>query len=34
MIYILSLINKTVPDPYMDEIFHFPMTERYFAGNK
>ena len=34
MIYIMGLINKIVPDPYMDEIFHFPMTERYFSGKQ
>ena len=34
MVYIMNLINKIVPDPYMDEIFHYPMTERYYAGNK
>lgn len=32
MIYIMIQINREVPSPYMDEIFHFPMTERYFAG--
>ena len=32
MIYFMTQINREVPSPYMDEIFHFPMTERYFAG--
>ena len=25
-------MNKEVSEPYMDEIFHYPMTERYFEG--
>lgn len=33
-LYVIVMINmnKTVPQPYMDEIFHYPMTERYFEG--
>ena len=27
------LIHKTIPDPYMDEIFHFPQTKTYCLGN-
>ena len=27
-------MNKDVPEPYMDEIFHYPMTKRYFEGKE
>ena len=26
-------MNREVTTPYMDEIFHFPMTVRYFNGS-
>ncbi|KAL7683734.1 putative alpha-2-glucosyltransferase Alg10 [Plasmopara halstedii] len=29
---ILSAVNKTVPDAYMDEIFHIPQAQKYCAG--
>lgn len=29
---IMIKMNKDVTEPYMDEIFHFPMTQRYFNG--
>lgn len=28
-----TLVNQTVPDPYMDEIFHVPQAQAYCAGN-
>ena len=28
-----DLVNKTVPEPYMDEIFHIPQVQQYCAGN-
>ena len=28
-----DLINRNVPEPYMDEIFHIPQAQRYCAGN-
>lgn len=28
----VTKMNQLVPDPYMDEIFHYPMTKRYFEG--
>ncbi|KAL1932843.1 hypothetical protein VTP01DRAFT_8521 [Rhizomucor pusillus] len=28
-----SLINRNVPEPYMDEIFHIPQAQRYCAGD-
>lgn len=31
-VYTMKLINTHVPDAYMDEIFHYPMTQRYFNG--
>ena len=30
---VLALINTTVPDPYMDEVFHVPQAEKYCSGN-
>lgn len=27
------LVNKIVPDPYMDEIFHIPQAQRYCKGD-
>lgn len=26
-------VSQAVPQPYMDEIFHIPQTQRYFLGN-
>ena len=26
-------VNAVVPTPYMDEVFHYPMTVHYFRGN-
>ena len=33
-LYVMGMrnMNTYVPEPYMDEIFHYPMTERYFEG--
>lgn len=33
-LYVMVMMNMNtyVPEPYMDEIFHYPMTERYFEG--
>ena len=28
-----GLVERNVPDPYMDEIFHIPQAQRYCAGN-
>ena len=28
-----ELVDKNVPAPYMDEIFHIPQAQRYCAGN-
>jgi len=28
-----TLVNQTVPSPYMDEIFHVPQAQAYCAGN-
>ena len=28
-----TLVQKHVPEPYMDEIFHIPQARRYCAGN-
>ena len=28
-----DLVNKTVVEPYMDEIFHIPQAQRYCDGN-
>ena len=28
-----ELVEKNVPEPYMDEIFHIPQAQRYCAGN-
>ncbi|KAK9478091.1 alpha-2-glucosyltransferase Alg10 [Lipomyces japonicus] len=30
---IFAYINKQIPDPYLDEIFHIPQTQQYCAGN-
>ncbi|KAK8708948.1 hypothetical protein V6N13_059983 [Hibiscus sabdariffa] len=27
------LVNRIVPDPYMDEIFHIPQAQRYCNGD-
>ncbi|XP_023518927.1 dol-P-Glc:Glc(2)Man(9)GlcNAc(2)-PP-Dol alpha-1,2-glucosyltransferase [Cucurbita pepo subsp. pepo] len=27
------LVNRIVPDPYMDEIFHIPQAQKYCSGN-
>jgi alpha-1,2-glucosyltransferase len=29
----LALVNRIVPEPYMDEIFHVPQTQQWCAGN-
>uniref|UniRef100_A0A0N5B2U5 Dol-P-Glc:Glc(2)Man(9)GlcNAc(2)-PP-Dol alpha-1,2-glucosyltransferase n=1 Tax=Strongyloides papillosus TaxID=174720 RepID=A0A0N5B2U5_STREA len=31
--YITSLVNKNVPEPYMDEIFHMDQNRRYCNGD-
>ena len=28
-----DLVNRKVPQPYMDEIFHIPQAQHYCAGN-
>ncbi|CAI5728393.1 unnamed protein product [Peronospora destructor] len=30
--WILAIVNRTVPDPYMDEIFHVPQAQKYCQG--
>ncbi|KAI4356470.1 hypothetical protein L6164_000492 [Bauhinia variegata] len=30
---ITMLVNRIVPEPYMDEIFHIPQAQRYCKGN-
>ncbi|KAG2779164.1 hypothetical protein JG687_00006593 [Phytophthora cactorum] len=30
--WLLAAVNKTVPDPYMDEIFHIPQAQKYCEG--
>lgn len=32
VIYVMNAVNQNVPEAYMDEVFHYPMTERYFNG--
>ena len=32
-VMVMMNMNTYVPEPYMDEIFHYPMTERYFEGS-
>lgn len=27
------LVNRILPDPYMDEIFHVPQAQKYCSGN-
>jgi alpha-1,2-glucosyltransferase len=27
-----SLVNKLVPEPYLDEVFHVPQAQAYYAG--
>ena len=29
----ISAVNYTVPDPYLDEVFHIPQAQSYWAGN-
>ncbi|KAL3673879.1 hypothetical protein V7S43_001566 [Phytophthora oleae] len=29
---LLAVVNRTVPDPYMDEIFHIPQAHKYCQG--
>ncbi|KAJ1394393.1 Alpha-2-glucosyltransferase Alg10 [Sesbania bispinosa] len=33
VIPISLLVNRTVPDSYMDEIFHIPQAQQYCRGN-
>ncbi|XP_073313135.1 dol-P-Glc:Glc(2)Man(9)GlcNAc(2)-PP-Dol alpha-1,2-glucosyltransferase isoform X2 [Primulina huaijiensis] len=33
LIPISILVNRIVPDPYMDEIFHVPQAQKYCGGN-
>ncbi|KAL6987610.1 glucosyltransferase [Sarracenia purpurea var. burkii] len=33
VIPISVLVNRIVPDPYMDEIFHVPQAQQYCKGN-
>ena len=33
VLYSMNAVNKNVPEAYMDEVFHYPMTERYFHGD-
>ncbi|XP_073026341.1 dol-P-Glc:Glc(2)Man(9)GlcNAc(2)-PP-Dol alpha-1,2-glucosyltransferase isoform X2 [Primulina eburnea] len=33
VIPISILVNRIVPDPYMDEIFHVPQAQKYCGGN-
>ena len=33
VIYMMKKVNMSVPEAYMDEVFHYPMTERYFNGD-
>ncbi|TDH65270.1 hypothetical protein CCR75_000261 [Bremia lactucae] len=30
--WLFAIVNKTVPDPYMDEIFHIPQAQKYCKG--
>ncbi|OAY76656.1 Dol-P-Glc:Glc(2)Man(9)GlcNAc(2)-PP-Dol alpha-1,2-glucosyltransferase [Ananas comosus] len=30
---IAILVDRLVPDPYMDEIFHVPQAQRYCGGD-
>ena len=34
VLYSMNAVNKSVPEAYMDEVFHYPMTERYFHGDQ
>ncbi|KNB42209.1 transporter ABC protein [Blastocystis sp. subtype 4] len=36
VIYMMKKVNMSVPEAYMDEVFHYPMTERelYLLGSK
>jgi DIE2/ALG10 family len=31
--FILLLIDKTQPEPYLDEVFHVPQAQVYCEGN-
>ncbi|GJJ76731.1 alpha-1,2-glucosyltransferase [Entomortierella parvispora] len=33
MLFVASIWNKTVSEPYMDEIFHIPQAQRYCQGD-
>ncbi|MED6187266.1 hypothetical protein PIB30_074786, partial [Stylosanthes scabra] len=33
VILVTILVNRVVPDPYMDEIFHIPQAQQYCKGN-
>ncbi|XP_057741737.1 dol-P-Glc:Glc(2)Man(9)GlcNAc(2)-PP-Dol alpha-1,2-glucosyltransferase isoform X1 [Arachis stenosperma] len=33
VILVTVLVNRVVPDPYMDEIFHIPQAQQYCKGN-
>ncbi len=30
--FFFTIINRTRPEPYMDEIFHVPQAQRYCQG--
>ena len=32
-VYWTKLVNTVVPDPYLDEVFHIPQAQQYWAGN-
>lgn len=32
-VYWTRLVNSIVPDPYLDEVFHIPQAQAYWAGN-
>jgi alpha-1,2-glucosyltransferase len=31
-IHFQSLVNKLIPEPYLDEVFHVPQAQAYYAG--
>ncbi|MED6131927.1 hypothetical protein PIB30_014639 [Stylosanthes scabra] len=33
VVLVTILVNRIVPDPYMDEIFHIPQAQQYCKGN-
>lgn len=33
LLVVFLVVNREVPDPYMDEVFHVDQAQRYCAGN-